>query len=163
MWQTMEASRKRTELTVSCPQTCKRYLTMLGMESTIPIDCAKKCFCIRTLLTICIYVLNLPLTPILSILNITYMSVPTCNVSNVIVCCRGLGGPARRGGSAARAGLLPVPAVLAERRQRVVRQVQGHGAQAPGPHRGPLPGHIQGPGNVIIMCPHQYPNVLRAD
>ena len=92
------------------------------------------------------------------------MSVPTCNVSNnVIVCCRGLGGPARRGGSAARAGLLAVPAVLAERRQRVVRQVQGHGAQAPGPHRGPLPGHIQGPGNVSIMCPHQYPNVLRAD
>ena len=34
MWQTMEASRKRTELTVSCPQTCKRYLTMLGMETT---------------------------------------------------------------------------------------------------------------------------------
>ena len=163
MWQTMVASRKRTELTVSCPQTCKRYLTMLGMESTIPIDCAKKCFCIRTLLTIGIYVLNLPLTPILSILNITYMSVHTCSVSNVIACCRGLGGPARRGGSAARAGLLAVPAVLAERRQRVVRQVQGHGAQAPGPHRGPLPGHIQGPGNVIIMCPHQYPNVLRAD
>ena len=46
--------------------------------------------------------------------------------------------------------------LAAERGGRVVRQVQGHGAQAPGPHRGPLPGHIQGPGNVIIMFSHQY-------
>ena len=125
-------------------------------------------FGIRTLLKMGIYVINLPLL-ILSILNITYMSVHTCSVSNVFVCCRGLGDPARRGGAAARAGLLAVPAVLAERRQRVVRQVQGHGAQAPGPHRGPLPGHIQGPGNVLIMFSYQYTDkhysksVLRSD
>ena len=62
-----------------------------------------------------------------------------------------------RGETTARSGqIFPEADVLDQRGQRLVCQVQGQGPQTQGPHRRPLPRHVQGQGTVL-----QHEGVLR--